>query len=632
MKKLKKEKIEAKENGPYVVSNLLSLKTSRGESAKTAKTMVLCRCGQSGSKPQCDGTHTKNEFCSKKLNGRQPDRVDDYHGKGIIIHDNRGVCSHAGYCTDNLPSVFRMGAEPWIDPDGAPVKEIIRVIEMCPSGALSVTICDVKHDSSDRGPSINLLKDGPFHVVGGIELIDYEGSKPGSKEHYTLCRCGGSKNKPFCDGTHWYIRFKDDEKDVPLEKRDKETIDEYLGNLKRKSDECEEVMEDIHRISVTGESIIEPMRTTKGVISWDDILIKGVQLAKLPLNENEPVNSRTIIGSRAKKPLIIESPIYITHMSFGALSREVKIALAKGSAAVKTAMCSGEGGIVEESFQNSYKYIFEYVPNKYGVSEENLKRVDAVEIKIGQSAKPGMGGHLPGGKVTAEIARIRGFSEGSDIISPARFPDITNGEELRQTVNMLRKRSGGKPIGIKIAAGNIEDDLEVVLFAEPDFVTIDGRPGATAAAPKMVKAATSIPTIFALHRARKYLKEKDRNDISLVITGGLRISSDFAKALAVGADAAAIGTAALMAAACQQYRICHTGDCPVGVTTQKIELRTRLNIEYSAKKLENFLGVSTEEVKTFARLTGHHDVHDLNINDLVTVNSEISNHTDIEHA
>ncbi|MCK4943119.1 MAG: FMN-binding glutamate synthase family protein, partial [Candidatus Aminicenantes bacterium] len=208
-------------------------------------------------------------------------------------------------------------------------------------------------------------------------------------------------------------------------------------------------MEDIHRVSVTGASIIEPMRTTKKVISWDDILIRGAQLASFPLNDDEPVNSRTVIGPRAQKPLVIESPIYITHMSFGALSHEIKVTLAKASAAVKTAMCSGEGGLVEESFKQSYKYIFEYVPNKYSMSNEYLKRVDAIEIKIGQSAKPGMGGHLPGAKVTAEIARIRGFSEGSDIISPARFPDINSAEELKQTVNMLRERSGGKPIGIK---------------------------------------------------------------------------------------------------------------------------------------------------------------------------------------
>jgi glutamate synthase domain-containing protein 2 len=318
-------------------------------------------------------------------------------------------------------------------------------------------------------------------------------------------------------------------------------------------------------------------------------------------------------------------------MSFGALSREVKIALAKGSAAVKTAMCSGEGGILEESMENAYKYIFEYVPNQYSITDDNLKKVDAIEIKIGQSAKPGMGGHLPAEKVTEEIAKIRGFPQGTDIVSPAHFEDINNKEDLKKKVQWLRDKSEGKPIGIKIAAGHIEDDLEVVLFAEPDFITIDGRPGATAAAPKFVKNSTSVPTIFALHRARKFLDKKGAKDVSLVITGGLRISSDFTKALALGANAIAIGTAALMACACQQYRLCDTGKCPVGVTTQDPELRKRLVMDISAKKLENFLRISTDELKEFARLTGYNDVHNLNIVDLCTTDSEISNYTDIKH-
>ena len=405
---------------------------------------------------------------------------------------------------------------------------------------------------------------------------------------------------------------------------------DYLGDLKKDSKDVEEYIDDIHSMAISGKSIIEPMKTRKEVISWDHILIKGAQLAKIPLNENIKVNTRTVIGRKAKVPLIIETPIYITHMSFGALSREVKIALSKGSAAVKTVMCSGEGGILEESRKNAYKYIFEYVPNEYSVNDRNLKRVDAIEIKIGQSAKPGMGAHLPGEKVIKEIAKIRGKREGEDIVSPANFKDIKNKRDLKKKVNWLRKKSGGKPIGIKIAAGHIEDDLKVAVYAKPDFITIDGRPGATAASLKFVKAASSIPTLFALYRARKFLDKNSKN-ISLVITGGLRTSADFAKALALGADAIAIGIAALMACACQQYRICNTGNCPVGITTHDPILRKRLKVDLSARRLENYLRVSTEELKSFARLTGNDDVHKLSINDLCTVNSEISNHTDIEH-
>ena len=400
----------------------------------------------------------------------------------------------------------------------------------------------------------------------------------------------------------------------------------YLSTYLRRDDEVEKHMDIIHEMAVTGKSIIEPMRTKLPVISWDDILIMGAQLNPLPLNEH----TTTIIGKKAKKPMIIENPVYISHMSFGALSKELKIALAKGAAQNKTAMCSGEGGILPEEKEASYKYIFEYVPNKYSVTEENLKNSDAIEIKIGQGTKPGMGGHLPGEKVTEEIAKVRNKPVGQDVISPSCFEEIQSKEDLKKLVDELREVSEGRPIGVKISAGHIEKDMEFIAYAKPDFVTIDGRGGATGASPKLLKDATSIPTIFALYRARKYI-DTHGLDIDLVITGGLRISTDFAKAIAMGADAVAIASSALMAAACQQYRICGSGKCPVGVATQDEELRKRLHIENSANRVANFLNVSLEELKTFARISGHKDIHDLSVDDLYTVNSEISNYTNIQH-
>jgi glutamate synthase domain-containing protein 2 len=390
-------------------------------------------------------------------------------------------------------------------------------------------------------------------------------------------------------------------------------------------------MADIHKMAETGESIIEPMRTRKPTFSWDELLIKGAQLAKLPLNKDEEVTSEAVIGPGAEKPMVIQSAVYITHMSFGALSPEAKAALAKGSAAAKTAMCSGEGGILPGSIDNSYKYIFEYVPNRYSVTEENLKRVDAIEIKFGQSAKPGMGGHLPGEKVTSEIAEIRGFIPGESITSPSKFNDIRNPDDLKKKIDWLREVSEGRPIGVKFAAGNIEADLAAALYAAPDFLTIDGRAGATGAAPKYVKSATSVPTIFALYRTRKFLDEKGADNVSLIITGGIRISADIAKALALGADAVAIGTAALMAIGCQQYKMCNTGKCPMGIATQDPLLRKNLNVEKAARRLENFLNVTVNELKDFARLTGNNNVHGLTIADLCTVNSEISNYMPVEH-
>ena len=397
-----------------------------------------------------------------------------------------------------------------------------------------------------------------------------------------------------------------------------------------KSDRDIRYMDAIHQMAITGESIVSAMYTDMPMPNWDEILILGNQLNPQPLESDVDVNTQTVIGKSAKKPLVIESPVYITHMSFGALSRETKIALAKGSAAVKTAQCSGEGGILPEEMENAYKYIFEYVPNRYSATGDNLKNADAIEIKIGQSTKPGLGGQLQGEKVTEEIAQIRKKPLGKDIHSPATIPEVNSKEDLKNLVDELRMKSHGRPIGLKFAAGKIEDDLSHVLYAEPDFITIDGRGGSTGASPKLIRDSTSVPTIYALSRARKYLDEHE-SEIDLTITGGLRVSSDFAKALAMGADAIAIGTAAMIATACQQYKICDTGDCPVGVATQDDELRKRLKIETASKRVENYLRVSTEELKTFARITGHDDVHDLNTDDLCTLNSEISDYTDIKH-
>ena len=390
-------------------------------------------------------------------------------------------------------------------------------------------------------------------------------------------------------------------------------------------------MEEIHQMAVTGKTIGGSMGTKMAMPNWDDILLLGAQLNPPPLDDDAPVSTMTVIGKHAKKPMILESPVYVSHMSFGALSKEIKVALAKGSAMAKTAMCSGEGGILPEERAASYKYIFEYIPNKYSVTDENLRMADAIEIKIGQGTKPGMGGHLPGEKVTAEIAALRGKKQGEDVQSPSKFPELNTKEDLKDMVAMLRSRSDGRPIGIKIAAGRIERDLEYCVYAEPDFITVDGRGGATGSSPLFLREATTVPTVYALYRARKYL-DSVHSDISLVITGGLRVSADIAKALAMGADAVAVASAALIAAACQQYRICGSGNCPVGIATQDPRLRERLKVDQSAQRVANYFNVTLAELKSFARVTGHTSVHDLCVDDLVTLNREISEFTNIRHA
>ena len=395
-------------------------------------------------------------------------------------------------------------------------------------------------------------------------------------------------------------------------------------------DPASRYMAEIHEMAVTGKSIGGSMGTRMPMPNWDDVLLMGAQLDPAPLNDGDAVDTTTVIGRHARKPMVLQSPIYISHMSFGALSKEVKVALAKGSAMARTAMCSGEGGILPEERAASYKYIFEYIPNKYSVTDENLRAADAIEIKIGQGTKPGMGGHLPGEKVTAEIAAIRGKKQGEDIQSPSKFPEINSRDDLKAMVDMLRRRSEGRPIGIKIAAGNIEQDLAWCVYAGPDFITVDGRGGATGSSPLMLREATTVPTIYALSRARKYL-DAVGSDIALVITGGLRVSADFAKDLAMGADAIAIASAGLIAAACQQYRICGSGNCPVGVATQNPELRARLKVDASAQRVANFLNVSLEELKTFARVTGKRSLHDLSLAQLATTDRDIAEYTGIRH-
>lgn len=398
-----------------------------------------------------------------------------------------------------------------------------------------------------------------------------------------------------------------------------------------RTDKESRYMDEIHEMAVSGKRLDAAMGTRMPLPSWDDILIMGAQLDPAPMNDHDVTYIQTVIGKYAEKPMLIEAPVYVSHMSFGALSKEIKVALSKGSAMAGTAMCSGEGGILPEEKAAAHKYIFEYIPNKYSVTDQNLKEADAIEIKIGQGTKPGMGGHLPGEKVTPEIAELRGKKPGEDVQSPSKFPEINSKEDLKAMVDMLRERSEGRPIGIKIAAGHIEADLAHCVFAEPDFITIDGRGGATGSSPLMLRESTSVPTIYALARARKYL-DKVGSKADLVITGGLRVSGDIAKALAMGADAVAVASAPLIAAACQQYRICGTGMCPVGIATQDPELRARLNVEASAQRVANYFEVTKDELKMFARVTGKLSIHDLTMDDLITTDEEIAKYTGIKHA
>ena len=197
-------------NGPYIVKGLENLQNSKGEKLEAKSQFALCRCGGSSNKPFCDGTHATNDFSSEKLADGSKDKRDNYVGNDVTIHDNRGICAHAGRCTNGLPNVFRLKEEPWIHPNAEKADDVVATIKQCPSGALSQSTGGVEHRDEDRDPAVMVSKNGPYVVTGGPELAGEKWGEGASTEHFTLCRCGGSKNKPFCDGTHWAIKFEDD--------------------------------------------------------------------------------------------------------------------------------------------------------------------------------------------------------------------------------------------------------------------------------------------------------------------------------------------------------------------------------------------------------------------------------------
>lgn len=391
-----------------------------------------------------------------------------------------------------------------------------------------------------------------------------------------------------------------------------------------------DVFDEIRFMSATGKSVSEAMDTTLYVPGFEKILFLGAQLNRKPLDESIKVNTTTVIGKNSKKPMVLSLPIYISHMSFGALSSRAKISLAKGATKVGTATCSGEGGVLYDEITNASNYIFEYVPNKYSADSYTFDNSQAVEIKIGQGTKPGMGGHLPGEKVTDIIAMIRSKKVGQDILSPPCFEEINDPEDLRNLVNDLRSRTGGVPIGVKIAACHIDDDLRFISESGCDFITIDGRGGSTGSSPKFLKDNCTIPTVYALSRARHYMDEHGMKQ-DLVITGGFRTSGDVVKALAMGADAVAMATAPLVALGCQRFRICGSGKCPMGIATQDPELEKRLDVDSSSDRVANFLSAMNNELMAFARAAGVNDVHDLQLDDLVTIDEEIANYCGISH-
>lgn len=365
---------------------------------------------------------------------------------------------------------------------------------------------------------------------------------------------------------------------------------------------------------------------------WENIQFLPAQLAARPLLDEETVNTKVVIGKNAKKPLELDIPVFVSDMSFGSLSKEAKIALSMGAEMSGTGICSGEGGMLPEEQANNSRYFYELASGKFGFSWDKVKKAQAFHFKGGQGAKTGTGGHLPGNKVTEEIAKVRDIEVGTTAISPAAFPDMKTVEDFTNFANEVREKTGGIPIGFKIAASHIEADIDFAIAVGVDYIILDGRGGGTGSAPKILRNNINVPTIPALARARKHLNKINAKDVTLIITGGLRVAEDFAKAMMLGADAIAVSNSALQAIGCLGMRACNSNNCPVGIATQKDNLRQRLIIESSANQLNNFFEASNELIKVIARACGHDHISKFNKNDLSTFDYDMHRLTGINYA
>jgi glutamate synthase domain-containing protein 2 len=363
---------------------------------------------------------------------------------------------------------------------------------------------------------------------------------------------------------------------------------------------------------------------------WEDIQILTAQLATKPLLDDAPVGTDLTIGPRAQKPLHLQIPLFVSDMSFGALSFEAKVALAKGAQDAGTGICSGEGGMLPEEQEANARYFYELASARFGWSLEKVKKVQAFHFKAGQGAKTGTGGHLPGEKVKGKIAEVRGLKEGQPAISPATFHDLNTPADFARVADEVRDITGGIPIGFKLSAQHIEADIDFALDAGADYIILDGRGGGTGAAPNIFKDNISVPTLAAIPRARQHLDKVGAKDITLIATGGLRVEGDFVKAMALGADGVAISNSALQAIGCLGMRACHTNNCPVGIATQKQDLRARLIVEESAARLTRFFEATIELMQVLARACGHDHLSRFNLRDLTTYNRDIAELTGVD--
>ncbi|MBR9869120.1 MAG: glutamate synthase [Oceanospirillales bacterium] len=450
-----------------------------------------------------------------------------------------------------------------------------------------------------------------------------------SSEEAWLCVCKHTRTPPYCDGSHKQFDAADVGREGPGVSDN--------GGADRKAPVAENTTEEptlefIHQLAREGikgvgsHGPVVAMGVPRHQLpSWDDIQIMVAQMARKPLQEDVTVETSLVIGPEAKKPLQLDIPLFVSDMSFGSLSEEAKIALAKGAERAGTGICSGEGGMLPEEQQANSRYFYELASAKFGYREALLERVQAFHFKGGQGAKTGTGGHLPGSKNVGKISQVRGLPEGVDAVSPPTFTDLSSVDDFIRFADRVRELSGGIPVGFKLSANHIERDIEFALKAGADYIILDGRGGGTGAAPQMFRDHISVPTIAALARARRCLNINGATGrVTLIITGGLRVPTDFVKALALGADGIALANSAIQSIGCVAARICNTNNCPAGIATQRQDLRQRLNVERSAVQLANFLTGSVHLMQVMARACGHNHLKHFDMGDLATWNRELA--------
>ncbi|WP_019627000.1 glutamate synthase-related protein [Thioalkalivibrio sp. ALJT] len=486
-----------------------------------------------------------------------------------------------------------------------------------------------------------LSQDQPFcdgsHQGTGIVPLVFAAEEDG--EVY-LCQCKQSGNLPYCDGTH--AQFDADAVGGPAAGSGvpEKEADPGTGMPQPRNSDTEPHVEWIHALAREGLDGIGHHGSTVAMgvprsrlPSWDEIQLLAAQLASRPLDDDAEVGTRLVIGPEARRPLELEIPLLVSDMSFGALSREAKIALARGAQGAGTGICSGEGGMLDAEQAENSRYLFELGPAGFGYSEAIMDRIQAFHFKAGQAAKTGVGGVLPGSKVSTEIAQVRGIEAGQDALSPAANPQLETAADFRRFSDVVREKTGGVPIGFKLSANHIEADLAFALEAGADYLILDGRGGGTGAAPALLRDHISVPTIPALARARRFLDANGASGrVTLLVTGGLRTPADFIKAMALGADGVALANSAIQAVGCVGARMCHTNQCPSGVATQDPKLRSRLDPQEGAERLSRFLAGSTALMQVLARACGHASLEDFGPNDLTTFDRDLARLAGIQYA